>query len=133
MAIEVLLVDDDAEVRSVLSTMLARADDTTVVALRPDGNEAVALASKLRPDVVLLDIQMPNMDGLDATRVITESLSDTSVIMLTTFDLDDYLFASLQRGASGFLTKSASPETLHDAIRVVASGHALLDPRSPGA
>jgi DNA-binding NarL/FixJ family response regulator len=129
VAIEVLLVDDDAEVRAALSSLLARTDDITVVAQGADGNEAVTLARKLRPDVVLMDIQMPDMDGIEATRVITTSLADTSVIMLTTFDLDDYLFASLQQGASGFLTKSASPETLREAVRVVASGHALLDPK----
>jgi DNA-binding NarL/FixJ family response regulator len=128
VAIEVLLVDDDAEVRRALSSLLARTEDIAVVAHGADGTEAVTLARKFRPDVVLMDIQMPDVDGIEATRLITRSSADTKVIMLTTFDLDDYLFASLRQGASGFLTKSASPETLREAIRVVASGHALLDP-----
>jgi DNA-binding NarL/FixJ family response regulator len=110
--------------------MIDHAPDCTIVGEAADGEEAVALAHRERPDVVLMDIRMPRLDGIEATRRITASvpLAGVRVIVLTTFDSDDLVYAALRAGASGFLLKDAPPEDVLDAVRVVASGDALLAP-----
>lgn len=125
--IRVLIVDDQSLVRSGFSMMLSVDDDIEVVGDAANGQLAVAAAKELSPDVILMDVQMPVMDGIEATRaVVAEDLA--KVIILTTFDRDDYLFDALTAGASGFLLKNAEPEQLIEAIRAVAGGHALLAP-----
>ena len=127
MTIRVLLADDQQMVRAGFRLILQVQDGIEVVGEAADGAEAVKLAVAGQPDVVLMDVQMPRMDGLAATREIVGRTA-SSVLMLTTFDRDDYLFESLQAGASGFLLKNASPEDLVEAVRVVARGDALLAP-----
>ncbi len=125
--VRVLIADDHALLRGGLAMILAAEPDIELVAEAADGVEAVARCRELRPDVVLMDVQMPRLDGIEATRqVVAEDLA--KVVVLTTFDRDDYLFAALQAGASGFLLKNADPEQLVDGIRAVAHGHALLAP-----
>jgi DNA-binding NarL/FixJ family response regulator len=126
--IRVLLADDQAMVRSGLRLILESEDDLLVVGEAGDGHEAVRRARHDRPDVVLMDVRMPGMDGLEATRRITEELTDPRVIVLTTFDLDDYVYGALRHGASGFLLKDAGGDELVHAVRVVAAGDALLAP-----
>ena len=126
--IEVLVADDQSMVRSGLRMILEAERDIAVTAEANDGEEAVRLARRDQPDVVLMDVRMPVMDGLEATRQITESNPDTRVIVLTTFDIDDYVYGALRAGASGFLLKDAGGDELIDAIRVVASGEALIAP-----
>ena len=132
MTLRVLLADDQVLIRSGFAALIGSADDLQVVGEAGDGDQAVALARQLRPDVVLMDIRMPGMDGLTAARQITEApeLADVRVIVLTTFEADEYVFEALRSGASGFLGKSVEPEELLDAIRVVAVGEALLSPRA---
>jgi DNA-binding NarL/FixJ family response regulator len=115
-------------VRSGLRLILEAESDIVVTAEAGDGEEAVRVAKREKPDVVLMDVRMPNMDGLEATRQITEAKPDTKVIVLTTFDIDDYVYGALRAGASGFLLKDAGGDQLIDAIRVVASGEALIAP-----
>jgi DNA-binding NarL/FixJ family response regulator len=123
----VLLVDDQALVRSGFRMILSVEADLEVVGEAADGAEAVRVARTERPDVILMDVQMPGTDGIEATRqVVAEDLA--KVVILTTFDRDDYLFDALDAGASGFLLKNAEPEALVDAVRAVAGGHALLAP-----
>ncbi len=124
----VLLVDDQPLVRAGLRVMLDAQPDLEVVGEAADGAEGVALATSLAPDVVCMDVQMPGLDGLEATRRITATSGGSAVLVLTTFDRDDYLFQALEAGASGFLLKTASPEQLVDAVRVLAAGEALLSP-----
>jgi DNA-binding NarL/FixJ family response regulator len=128
--IRVVVADDQALVRSGFIVLLNSADDIEVVGEASDGEEAVAVAVHERPDVTLMDIRMPGTDGLEATRRITadERLSETKVLILTTFDLDDYVFEALRAGASGFLLKDTLPDDLLTAVRVVAGGQALLAP-----
>ena len=123
-----LIADDHGIVRGGLKLLLDRQPDMQVVAEASDGVEAVALARRLRPDVVLMDIAMPRQDGLSATRTLLADVHPPRVIMLTTFDTDENLYNALRAGASGFLLKVSSPEHLITAIRVVAAGEALLDP-----
>jgi DNA-binding NarL/FixJ family response regulator len=125
--IRVLLADDHQLVRTGFRVILECEDDIEVVGEAADGNQAVALAERLRPDVILMDVEMPGMDGLEATRRVTAQ-DGPSVLILTTFDRDDYLFAALQAGASGFLLKNGTPEALTEAVRVLAAGEALLAP-----
>ncbi len=126
--IEVLLVDDQAMIRSGLKLILETEDDLAVVGEADNGEEAIRLARRHRPDVVLMDVRMPKMDGLEATAHITADSPDTRVIVLTTFDIDDYVYGALRAGASGFLLKDAGGDQLVDAIRVVAAGDALIAP-----
>lgn len=127
-AVRVLLVDDQDMVRAGFRLLLDAETDVDVVGEARDGRQAVDEARRLRPDVVLMDIQMPGMDGIEATRELTAAEDTARVVMLTTFERDDYIFEALRSGASGFLLKNAPPEDLIDAIRVVASGDALLAP-----
>ena len=127
----VLLADDEGLVRSGFRLLLDVEDDIEVVGEATDGAEAVEQARATRPDVVLMDIRMPKVDGIEATRAIgaTPGLQDVRVLILTTYDTDAYVFEGLQAGASGFLLKDAGPAELLHAIRVVAAGEALLAPR----
>ena len=129
--IRVLLADDETLVRSGFRLLLDIEDDMTVVGEAATGAEAVERARATRPDVVLMDIRMPRLDGIQATRQIaaTSGLQDVRVLILTTYDTDAYVFEGLEAGASGFLLKDAGPAELLHAIRVVAAGDALLAPR----
>jgi DNA-binding NarL/FixJ family response regulator len=125
--VRVLLVDDHAMVRSGFAMMLSVEDDVEVVGEAANGAEAVVVARSVHPDVVLMDVQMPVLDGIEATRrIVAEGLG--RVVILTTFDRDDYLFDALQAGAGGFLLKNAEPEQLLDAVRVVHAGSGILAP-----
>ncbi|MDJ0461387.1 response regulator transcription factor [Streptomyces sp. H27-C3] len=128
--IRVLLVDDQALLRSAFRVLVDSEPDMEVVGEAADGAEAVELARTLRADVVLMDIRMPGVDGLAATRMISEDpqLAAVRVVMLTTFEVDEYVVQSLRAGASGFLGKGAEPEELLNAIRIAAAGEALLSP-----
>jgi DNA-binding NarL/FixJ family response regulator len=127
--IRVLLADDQAMVRAGLRLILSSEPDVSVVAEAADGVEAVAAARRLRPDVTLMDVRMPRMDGIAATRrLLADDPASTRVVVLTTFDVDTHVYDALRAGASGFLLKNAPPEDLVQAIRVVADGRALLDP-----
>jgi len=126
--IEVLIADDQAMVRSGLRLILEAESDIVVCAEAANGEEAVRLVRRERPAVVLMDVRMPVMDGLEATRQITEESPDTRVIVLTTFDVDDYVYGALRAGASGFLLKDAGGDQLVEAIRIVAGGEALIAP-----
>jgi DNA-binding NarL/FixJ family response regulator len=128
--LRVLVADDHALVRHGFRSILASEDDIEVIEAAGNGRDAVAIATRHRPDVVLMDIRMPGMDGIEATRLITANpdLSGTRVIVLTTFDLDEYVFGALRAGASGFLLKGVEPTQLVNAVRSVAGGDALLDP-----
>ena len=118
--ITVLIVDDQAMVRSGLRLILEAEDDINVIAEAENGVEGVRLARREKPDVVLMDVRMPVMDGLEATRQITEQIERTRVIVLTTFDLDEYVYGALRNGASGFLLKDAGGDQLVEAVRVIA-------------
>jgi DNA-binding NarL/FixJ family response regulator len=129
--IRVLLADDQALVRGGLRALLEARDDIEVVGEAADGHEALALARTLVPGVILMDIRMPGLDGLEATRRIAADprLAAARVVILTTFDLDEYLFDALRSGASGFLLKDAQPADLVNAVRVVAAGDSLISPK----
>ncbi len=127
--VRVVIADDQALVRAGFRMILDMQADITVVGDACDGEQAVAAWRRLRPDVILMDVRMPAMDGLEATRRILESGADVCrVVILTTFDLDEYVYAALRAGASGFLLKDVSPEQLIAAVRLVAVGDALLAP-----
>ena len=128
MTLRVLLADDQELVRAGLEMIVDAAEDLEVAGQAADGHEAVALAARERPDVVLMDVRMPRMDGIEAARRITESESLTRVVMLTTFDLDEYVFAAFRAGASGFLLKDAPRSEIVAAIRAAAAGDALVSP-----
>jgi DNA-binding NarL/FixJ family response regulator len=124
----ILIADDQAMIRTGLRKILEAETDLEVVAEAPDGSDAVAATVRLLPDVVLMDIRMPVLDGIEATRRITRTVPSTRVLILTTFGLDTYVFDSLRSGASGFMLKDAPPEELIAAVRIVAAGDALLAP-----
>ena len=129
--ISVAIVDDQDLVRAGFAMVIGSQDDMTVVGQGADGEQAVDLASRLRPDVILMDVRMPGMDGLTATRRITALSPDrpeSRVIVLTTFDLDEYVMAAIKAGASGFLLKDTEPETLLSSIRTVHQGNAIIAP-----
>jgi DNA-binding NarL/FixJ family response regulator len=129
MTIRVVLADDQAMVRAGFRLIVEAEDDVEVVGEASDGEQAVAVTRQLRPDVVLMDVQMPRMDGLEATRRIAQEPTIAGrVLILTTFERDDYVFEALRAGASGFLLKNAAPEELVHAVRTVAAGDALLAP-----
>ncbi|WP_267241562.1 response regulator [Streptomyces sp. PR69] len=128
MTIRVLVVDDQMMVREGFSVLLNAMPDIEVVGEAVNGREAVARVAELRPDVVLMDIRMPELNGIEATREITALHADSKVLVLTTFDLDEYVYQALRAGASGFLLKDASARQLADGVRVVAAGEALLAP-----
>ncbi|RWZ68296.1 response regulator transcription factor [Labedella populi] len=129
MTTRVLLADDHEMVRAGFRIILGAQPDIEIVGEAASGTQAVERAAALDPDVICMDVQMPGMDGLEATRLIVRDPSvHAAVLILTTFDRDDYLFDALQSGASGFLLKNSTPEQLVDAVRVVASGDALLAP-----
>ncbi len=124
----VVIVDDQEMLRTGLGMVLSAEPDLEVVGEAGDGAQAVRVVDRERPDVVLMDVRMPGTDGLEATRRITAAHPEVSVIMLTTFDLDEYVYGALRAGASGFLLKDAPADDLVGAIRVVAKGEALLAP-----
>lgn len=130
MSIRILLADDQAMVRAGFRMILEAEPDIEVVGEADDGMAAVAAAGRLRPDLTLMDIQMPTLDGLEATRRIVgpDGDPDAKVVILTTFERDDYIFEALRAGASGFLLKNAPADDLIAAVRVVAAGNALLAP-----
>ncbi|NXY92950.1 response regulator transcription factor [Streptomyces sp. BR123] len=132
MTIRVIVVDDQAMVRAGFAALLSAQADIDVVGEAPDGRQGVALARSVHPDVVLMDVRMPELDGLSAAREILDPppgvLHRPKVLMLTTFDIDDYVYEALRAGASGFLLKDAPPADLISAVRVVAAGEALLAP-----
>jgi len=126
--IRVLIADDQALVRGGFRMILDSQKDIEVVGEAGDGLEAIAKAKELQPDVVLMDIRMPELDGLEATRRLVTGEESPRVLMLTTFDLDEYVYEAMKAGASGFLLKDVRPELLAEAVRVVAAGEALLAP-----
>jgi DNA-binding NarL/FixJ family response regulator len=130
MTVRVGVADDQPLIRTGLRAMIDHASDLTLVGEAEDGEQAVALAMRHRPDVVLMDIRMPKLDGIEATRRITgnPSLNGVRVVVLTTFDADDYVYSAIRAGASGFLLKDAPPEAVLEGIRVVARGDALIAP-----
>ncbi len=128
MKIRIVIADDQALVRSGFRLIVDARPDLEVVGEAEDGEQAVALVEELEPDVILLDLRMPNLDGIEATKQIVASGSGTRILVLTTFDLDEYVYGAIRAGASGFLLKDVRPGELVDAIRVVASGNALLGP-----
>lgn len=132
MTIRVLVADDQELVRTGLSMILDAQPDIEVVGQAATGREAVTMARERRPDVCLFDIRMPDMDGIEATRAITtdDDMAGVRVLILTTFEIDDLVIRAVQAGASGFLGKGVEPAELLDAIRIVASGEALLSPRA---
>jgi DNA-binding NarL/FixJ family response regulator len=132
VTIRVLLADDQTLIRAGFRVLVESAPDLEVVGEATTGQQAVDLARSLRADVVLMDIRMPEMDGIEATRLITadEDLAGVKVLVLTTFEIDENVLRALRAGASGFLSKGVEPADLLDAIRVVASGEALLSPKA---
>ncbi len=128
MTTRVLLVDDQELVRAGFRMVVESGDEITVVAEAGDGQQAIEQARLHQPDLVLMDVRMPVLDGIEATRVIVSEHPQTRVLVLTTFDLDEYVYDALQAGASGFLLKDASRDELVHAVRVVAAGEALLAP-----
>jgi len=130
MSVRVLLVDDQAVVRAGFRVLLELTDDLVVVGEAATGRDAVEIARHARPDIVLMDVRMPGMDGIQATAAIASdpTLDGVRVIVLTTFEIDDYVFGALRAGASGFLLKDIDAEELHAAVRTVAAGHSLLAP-----
>ncbi len=128
MSIRVLVADDQAMVRAGFRMLLSGESDIEVVAEASNGLEAVDMAARFHPTVILMDIRMPQLDGLEATRRILVTDNSARILILTTFDLDEYVYEALRAGASGFVLKDEPPEQLLSAIRVVAGGEALLSP-----
>jgi DNA-binding NarL/FixJ family response regulator len=127
-AVRVMVVDDQALMRTGFRMILDTAEGIEVVGEAANGLEALAEAERCRPDVVLMDIRMPELDGVEATRRLTERDPGSRVLILTTFDLDEYVYSAIRAGAAGFLLKDTPPDQLIDAIRIVAVGDALLSP-----
>jgi DNA-binding NarL/FixJ family response regulator len=128
MTIQVILADDQPLIRAGLRMLIAQTPDIDVAGEAGTGTEAVQLARDTSPDVVVMDIRMPGMDGIEATQLITAGATPTRVLMLTTFDDDDYVYGALRAGASGFLVKDMALDDILSAIRVVASGDAIIAP-----
>jgi DNA-binding NarL/FixJ family response regulator len=128
MTITILVVDDEALLRGAFRTMLETEDDLEVVGEAADGREAIEQARLRKPDVALMDVRMPGMDGMEATRRLLEHGSGPRVLILTTFDLDEYVYEAMKAGASGFMLKNSPPDQLAAAVRTVAAGEALLAP-----
>jgi len=128
MTIGIVVADDHEVVRAGFAAILDTQPDFTVLGTAADGTEAVRTCQECRPDVVLMDVRMPGMDGIEATRLLTAAGSGPRVLILTTFDLDEYVYDALRAGASGFLLKDVTAERLFDAVRVIAEGDALLAP-----
>jgi DNA-binding NarL/FixJ family response regulator len=126
--VRIVVADDHQIVRSGFAALLGTQPDFTVVGIADDGAEAVRVCRETSPDVVLMDVRMPGMDGIEATRLLTSADSGPRVLVLTTFDLDEYVYDALRAGASGFLLKDVTAERLFDAVRVIAEGEALLAP-----
>ncbi|TQL90166.1 LuxR family two component transcriptional regulator [Actinoallomurus bryophytorum] len=126
--VRVLVADDDAFVRSALTTMLSANDGTSVVATAGDGAQVIAAVDRYHPDIVLMDIRMPGMDGLAATERLCVRAAAPRIIILTTFDADEYVMRALRAGAAGFLLKDCAPDELFRAIETVAGGDAMLSP-----
>ncbi|MFF0228296.1 response regulator [Streptomyces sp. NPDC004629] len=129
MTIRILIADDEALLRMAFSTVLEAQPDMAPVGEAADGIQAIRLARELQPDVVLMDVRMPGTDGIEATQQVIRISPQSRVLILTTFDLDEYAFAGLKAGASGFLLKNTRPEELLTAIRSVAAGEAVVSPR----
>jgi DNA-binding NarL/FixJ family response regulator len=130
VSIRILVADDQALVRSGFRMILEERHDLDLVGEAADGEQAVALAHELDPDVILMDVRMPGVDGVEATRRLVEGRARARVLVLTTFDLDEYVYAAVRAGASGFLLKDVEPGELVDAIRVVAAGNSLFGPEA---
>ena len=128
MTIRVVVADDQPLVRSGFRMILDERPDIELIGEAADGNEAIELTAALDPDVILMDIRMPNLDGVEATRRLVSMRSRARILVLTTFDLDEYVYAAIDAGASGFLLKDVQPNDLTDAIRVVAAGNSLFAP-----
>lgn len=126
--IKVMIVDDHTVVRDGVATMLGRQEDMTVVGEASNGKEAIGIAKSLRPDVILMDLRMPEMDGVEAMRNIRQDDENVKFIVLTTFDTDEYIFHAIEVGAKGFLLKDASREELFEAVRAVHRGESLVQP-----
>ena len=126
--ISIVIADDQAMVRAGFAALLNAHADIEVIGQAEDGAHCVDLVADLDPDIVLMDVRMPLMDGIEATRTIVAANAETRIIMLTTFDIDDYVFDAIRAGASGFLLKDAPPSELAEAVRIVAGGEALLAP-----
>ena len=135
MTVRVVLVDDQALIRAGFRAIIDSTDDLEVVGEADDGADAIDVVREARADVVLMDIRMPGRDGIETTQVISddEDLAGVRIIVLTTFELDEYVVAAMAAGASGFLDKGVDPEVLLDAIRVVAAGDALMTPKATRA
>jgi DNA-binding NarL/FixJ family response regulator len=131
MTVRVALADDQALIREGFRAILERSDDLVVVGEASDGLDAVSMTGRLKPDVVVMDVRMPRLDGIEATARITADpqLAGTRVLVVTTYEVDEYVFAALRAGASGFLLKDLEPDELRRAVRIVADGNALLAPR----
>jgi DNA-binding NarL/FixJ family response regulator len=128
VSIRVLVADDQPLVRSGFRMILEERDDLDLVGEAEDGEQAIALARELDPDVILMDVRMPKLDGVEATRRLVDGNTRARILVLTTFDLDEYVYAAIRAGASGFLLKDVQPADLVDAIRVVAAGNSLFGP-----
>jgi DNA-binding NarL/FixJ family response regulator len=130
VTVRILVVDDQPLVRSGFRMILDERADLELVGEAEDGEQALRLAADLEPDVILMDVRMPNLDGVEATRRLVERGTRAKILVLTTFDLDEYVYAAVRAGASGFLLKDVQPQQLVDAIRVVAAGNSLFGPEA---